>query len=745
MTVTARTPSFVSIRTKLATATVLLIAAISTAGYFGLSEHEKRSQISGKTTAATMMAGLFNASVSAALAFDDAKEVKEQLKNLGRNDEVLAAAVFSLDPEDPKSLGNKLGEFQTGSSSAFSLAPPKDIPQATRTVRSADWVLVEAPVRDPSGSVSGVTQITFSLAKENAAIRLVERRLLGMFATFAIGLSVLLLGLAQLIIVRPVRKLSSAAERLEKGECRPGTAAFIAKEMAQDEIGALARTFESMSRAIELREQQISARNHDMRLVLDNVEEGFLTVDLQGVIAEERSAIIDRWFGAPISNNIVDYIRQVDGALGLRFGVAWEAVVEDIMPLELTIEQLPRGFERDGRSFELQYRPIFDQQQQEAKLSRVLLMVTDVTARVARERAEISQREMAAIFERVITDRAGFDEFFAEASALVAAISDPQSPAEEAEDSKTLRRRIHTLKGNVGFFGLERVATMCHELESSEGPDNAMSLTVDDRDALRKLWDEVAQMAKRFARSESSMEIRSSDYEELLNELRAGADPRSIVAIVQSWRHEPVETRFARIAEQVQGLATRLGRGEVKVTWASGSAGRSLRLPLERWTPFWSSLTHIVRNIVDHGIEGTEERAAAGKEPTPTIKLSAQQVGSELRLKVSDDGRGIDWSKIARRAAEKGLPGDTQRDLEEALYADGVSTRDQADEISGRGVGMGAVREAVRSLGGRIELTSVEGEGTSFEFVFPKSLMFEDRIASTTSIPPRSLRLASAS
>jgi two-component system chemotaxis sensor kinase CheA len=145
-----------------------------------------------------------------------------------------------------------------------------------------------------------------------------------------------------------------------------------------------------------------------------------------------------------------------------------------------------------------------------------------------------------------------------------------------------------------------------------------------------------------------------------------------------------------------------------------------LRVPADAFAEFWAVLAHVVRNAVDHGFETAEERAAAGKSPKNRVRLRAFALDERgFVLSLSDDGRGIDWEKVARKAVAAGLPSATQADLEQALYADTISTRDQVSETSGRGVGLGAVRAAVTALGGSIEIESDLGRGTTFRFTLP--------------------------
>jgi two-component system chemotaxis sensor kinase CheA len=142
-----------------------------------------------------------------------------------------------------------------------------------------------------------------------------------------------------------------------------------------------------------------------------------------------------------------------------------------------------------------------------------------------------------------------------------------------------------------------------------------------------------------------------------------------------------------------------------------------LRLPAERWAPFWAAFAHAVRNAVDHGVEQPEAREAAGKPRVGTLRMSTAVQGEELVVAIEDDGAGVPWELVRAKAAARGLPHTTRDELVEALFADRLSTRDHVTTLSGRGVGLGAVREAIRKLGGRVEVDSLPGRGARFAFI----------------------------
>jgi two-component system chemotaxis sensor kinase CheA len=141
-------------------------------------------------------------------------------------------------------------------------------------------------------------------------------------------------------------------------------------------------------------------------------------------------------------------------------------------------------------------------------------------------------------------------------------------------------------------------------------------------------------------------------------------------------------------------------------------------------------LVHMVRNSVDHGLEGPAERMAAGKLSLGTIVLSASHQRGGICIRISDDGRGLDASRILAKARERGLIGpdeepDTSR-IYEMIFMPGFSTAEKVTDLSGRGVGMDVVRRNIENLRGKIEIDSVPGEGTTFTIILPLTLAIID-------------------
>jgi len=138
-------------------------------------------------------------------------------------------------------------------------------------------------------------------------------------------------------------------------------------------------------------------------------------------------------------------------------------------------------------------------------------------------------------------------------------------------------------------------------------------------------------------------------------------------------------------------------------------------------------ITQLLRNAVAHGIEPAEDRVAHGKPGVATVTIRARQDGNSLVLEVGDDGRGVDTAALARRLVTTGRWTEARArvaddaDVLDALLDTGLSTRGEADELAGRGVGIGLVRQTVAKLGGEVKVASVKGKGTTFTLRLPLS------------------------
>lgn len=189
--------------------------------------------------------------------------------------------------------------------------------------------------------------------------------------------------------------------------------------------------------------------------------------------------------------------------------------------------------------------------------------------------------------------------------------------------------------------------------------------------------------------------------------------------LVLQLRMQPINVILNRFPRMVRDLSQELKKDiELIIEGEDTELDRTVVSELSE------PLVHLIRNAADHGIESADRRAALGKDPKGTIKLSAYQEGNRVVITIQDDGKGLDPDKIRESAINKGLEVEDLDDKEiiQLIFDQGFSTRNEVTSISGRGVGLDVVRQKIESLGGDIEVVSQVDKGTSFIVKLPLTL-----------------------
>jgi signal transduction histidine kinase len=548
---------------------------------------------------------------------------------------------------------------------------------------------------------------------------LVLLSLLGVAAT-VLGISIIR-GVAARII-RPLAHLTEVATAIADGQKGKRVAAAT-----DDEIGVLGGAFnqmvqeldqsykslESLNRTlehrVEARTRELGQRNRDMRLVLDNVNQGFLTMSRSGILAEERSAIVTRWLGPSLpQQKFVAYVKQRDEAFAEAFELGYEVLLEDLLPLELCLAQLPKRLRNDGRELEFSYHAILEQGAD--AVQGLLIVINDVTEQVRHARQEADRAEQLAMVQGFMTDRRGFLAFFDEATHLLETFQESES------DLVTRKRVLHTIKGNAALAGFRGVADLCHRAEEQLA-DSAEADAADTMMALFERWNSLGAMLGTLLgeRGRDVVEVQVGELAGLIAEMRGAGVASRITTQLSGWTLEPAERPLERLARHARSLAQRLGKGEVQVEVDGGG----VRVDPQQWKGLWSELVHVVRNAIDHGLETPDERRATSKPPRPRVRLRTSTAFERLIIDIEDDGRGIDWDAVRAIARKKGMPCTSPEELTAVLLAPDVTTKAQATLTSGRGMGLASVADRVRALGGDIAVESRKGQGTRFRLSLP--------------------------
>ena len=475
--------------------------------------------------------------------------------------------------------------------------------------------------------------------------------------------------------------------------------AFIARSFFDNVIG--------VEKIVSARTRQLDAKNGEMRALLDNVRQGFLTMDGSGHLSAERSKAVSDWFGnADASSSWFEYLSRISPQFAERTRLGWSEVQAGVMPEEVALGQMPSQLNVNSAHYRFEYRPIGD----ETPHRQYLVIVTDVTAEVEAATAELERRETLALFNHLLEDRSGLESFLDEADDTLEVLASGRT-----KDLSLVKRAVHTLKGNAGLYGLQSVADLCHSLEDYMAEEGKLP-PASGYEALRARWASLLTDARSLLGTQSQLvEISDEQFAALEAAARSGETGAPFLARVRSLKLESTAKRLGHVRRQALQLAERLGKSETRVAVED----HGVRLDPKRWAGFWNAFVHGVRNALDHGIEPTEARLLAGKPGAGTVTLRARDDGERVVVEICDDGRGIDWPGLAARARVMGLPAETQSDLEKALFSDGVSTTEYISDVSGRGVGMGALLAATQALGGKLSVRSAVNQGTTLHFSFP--------------------------
>lgn len=252
-----------------------------------------------------------------------------------------------------------------------------------------------------------------------------------------------------------------------------------------------------------------------------------------------------------------------------------------------------------------------------------------------------------------------------------------------------------------------------------------------------ELLDELIVLAQEiFTDTAGALELALSE-EFLSGGLRAELELRG-TSLRRRFAELEEKLRGMRIVPLAQTLARAVRAGEMAARTVGKeidfeTVGGDVRLDKSLSDAISDPLLHLLRNAVDHGIESPSERAAAGKSARGLIKLEALAEGSRVRLRLTDDGRGIDTQLIAQAARERGMIDENASVTDEQalrfIFAPGFTTAATVSNVSGRGVGLDVVERAIEQVGGEILIKSEAGAGTTFELLLP-----------TTPEPPRLLR-----
>lgn len=479
------------------------------------------------------------------------------------------------------------------------------------------------------------------------------------------------------------------------------------EERVKDRTRELAATLET----VKTKSDQVSA-------LLDNSGQGFLSFRADLVVEPEFSHPCLAFFdGSPAGRPVDELLFSGDDHARDTLRACIEEAIDETDPMraELYLSLLPEEITIGERVLKTEFKPLD---------KAIMVVLTDITgekalaAQVARERTRL---------ELIVSAVTYGNDFFDAIAEFTAFVQDGPGMW-RGGDRAVLYRTIHTFKGTFNQLGFHHLPTALHEVESAL---QRLGSCADASDAAAMVfsrdWQDVLAMdleAVREALGEDFMARRgvvtvtpeqAKRFERFARGLLDENEVPGVLEEIAAIRTISLRQAITDFDKMIHQISARLEK-EVAPLVVEGD---DVRVDPEVFGPFLRSLGHVFRNAVDHGIEDPDSRLSTGKSEVGTITCAIQRDGDALRIAIADDGAGIDIETLRRRAAELTLADVSSWNLADLVFADGISVRNEATELSGRGVGMTAVKASVEELGGSVSIDSRPGQGTAFRFHIP--------------------------
>ncbi|HTV19226.1 MAG TPA: AAA family ATPase [Polyangiaceae bacterium] len=496
-----------------------------------------------------------------------------------------------------------------------------------------------------------------------------------------------------------------------------------------------ASLYEGLERKVEERTRELAAKTRTVAAMLDGMQQGVFTLDGELKVLPEYSRHLEQLAGQRDLvgrglNEVLFAGSELDAATleanesALRFSIGARPAIARLNAEHLIKSFSRRAAEGGRRHYEVDWSWILGE---DGSVERVLVAARDVTVLRGLKQAAAEAARETEMLQQILD--AGVDDFKSFCETSLALLDQHIAGARRGLDElrrRALFRDVHTIKGHSRTLGLDPIVAAAHAAER----DYDVGAQGTGAQGLAAL-EELARVIREYEQT----------GERKLGRLWAGADARfkqALGAIESALAHAPERPSYpARTLTQVKqvvhrlnaipldqvlretarvfpSLARELGKSVPELDWVDDGTlldadwGRLMK----------DALVHTFRNSLDHGIETNEERQALGKAPRGKIALRTERDAYGVRIRLSDDGRGLPLAELRSKTGRHDSP---DQAVAEAIFDYGISTAHQLSTVSGRGIGMDAVRGFLRERGGDvvIEFTGDARSGyRPFELVF---------------------------
>lgn len=481
-------------------------------------------------------------------------------------------------------------------------------------------------------------------------------------------------------------------------------------------------SIEKLYDQLKTKEEQLRRLQGKVKSILDHADSGFLLVDSHGKIQEGVSSRCSRLLGSDVlEGEALQELLGLEGPTKGQFEFALEQCFEDFLPQEVSLAQIPELVDLDDKKIHLataMVRTINDEP------AFVMFTLEDKTALMEAEQENRVKESLIYILQH----KATFERLVMEFRKQL----DQNGIAKLVDDPERARSFLHAMKGNFSLFGIDAMVDEIHMRESK------VDITSIDFFRLREVLSafimnnqEILQL--KVSGEREKFEVKKERIVELHTLMNSSDSASQLRKRVKVWSSQLDVASARELFQPFKYLIRKLAKKSQKEVEFKLHGGEIEILPSD-FKGIFEIVPLLISNAIDHGVERLEERTA--KDATALIEFTVEDLDSSTWMfSVRDDGRGINATKLREKAIQEGLLSAAQAEDfsdSEAVYLifnPHFSMSDNVTVTSGRGYGMVAVMEAIKKIGGHLDVHTKPGKGTRFTFYIPKKnrlTLFDD-------------------
>jgi len=491
------------------------------------------------------------------------------------------------------------------------------------------------------------------------------------------------------------------------------------------ELEAQNLTLKENSGTLENINQEIDNKNTKLKNIFNNVEQGFLTFGSDLRIQSEYSLECEKLFNKFITGETLSSLLSPKD-------INMQNFIDDLLTnifnsnkyhKKIYIPLLPEEVTINNKVINLSYKVV----KNEVNENIIMVIITDITEKRLLEKLMDEERNTLKMVVKTMMNKDDFKQLVV-AYEHFTAKSFKDAKAEEFE---RILIQIHNFKGNFSQYMMVNLVPKLNELENKlyEKKD-AFNINHIDNVELNNWLEQDLHILEFFVGKDFIKEgeifyiekEKLIEIEKKIQESLSLKESRVILPLIKSLRYKSVKDLLKIYPDYVMQLSERLSKNisPFDIT------GDNVMIDTTNYQEVFKALVHIFRNSVDHGIETEDERLNKGKDQIGNIQCEVVDLKEKFQIVISDDGRGINIEALEQKCINEGLYTKeefgtlTRKQKNELIYKNGITTKEEATYISGRGVGMSAVKQYVNEIDGIIEIESRKDRGTMFTITLPK-------------------------